>query len=84
MLAAIDFDNEVFGVANKVSNVTIDANLATEMSTWSRKAMPQMPPKFQFSFRWRVAHRARKRALRQYSCGIGPGPDSLFYWLIAF
>jgi hypothetical protein len=32
MLAAIDFDDDAFGVADKVSDISIDANLSSEMS----------------------------------------------------
>src|SRR5262245_49368146 len=79
MLATVDLNDDAFGVTGKISNVSADPNLATEVATLHRKTMAQVPPKLPLGFRRCSAHFARELTLWGRLRAILLGPDARLF-----
>jgi hypothetical protein len=78
MLASIDFNDDAFRVTGKIGNVPAYAHLATEMRTFNREPVTQVPPKFPLGFGRSGAHRTRELTLRRRLRAILLRPGSWF------
>jgi hypothetical protein len=73
---SIDFDNDAFRVTGKISDVTANSNLATEMRARRGKSVAQMPPELPLGFGRSGSHRAGEPTLRWHNGAIALGPNS--------
>ena len=77
VLAAVDLNDKLLAVADKVSNVWPDLHLPAEVCPSKLKTVAQMPPQFSLGLCGLTAHLTRECALNRHFGPIRESPDSI-------